>query len=108
MFEMDDEDRISGLAELLMETGHSHHEAFLATDGADPEWPLWYSQYLQNKVGAFLDGNPTRSEIIHSLLNAEEAYSSQNADQSWTLFYAGFLISIGDGGLHNPPNPTES
>lgn len=104
---MDDEDRISGLAALLIKTGHSHHNAFLATDGADPEWPLWYSKYLQDKVGAFLDVDPTRSKIIQCLLNAEEAYSSQNADQSWSVFYAKFLVSLGDDGLHNPDRPTE-
>ncbi|TDI57088.1 MAG: hypothetical protein E2O96_01455 [Acidobacteria bacterium] len=105
---MTDEGRVSGLAELLMETGHSHHEAFLATDGADPEWPLWYSQYLQGKVDSFLDVNPTRSKIIQCLLNADEARSSRGADQPWTTFYAEFMTSLGEDGLHNSDKPTQS
>ena len=35
------------LADLFLETGHAHHAAFAATDGADPEWPIWYAEHLQ-------------------------------------------------------------
>lgn len=107
-FDMTDEGRLSGLAELLMETGHSHHKAFLATDGADREWPLWYSQYLNGKVDSFLDVNPTRSKIIQCLLNADEAHSSRGGDQPWPDFYAKYMISLGRDGMHNSDLPTGS
>ncbi len=29
------------LVELFRETGRAHHSAFMATDGVDPEWPIW-------------------------------------------------------------------
>jgi NAD(P)H-hydrate epimerase len=96
----------SGLAALLVETGQSHHEAFVATDGADPEWPLWYSQYLEGKVDSFLDVHPTRSKIIQCLLNADEAHSAHGADQPWPDFYANFMYSLGEDGLHNSDKPT--
>ena len=35
------------LEELLRETGEAHHQAYIETDGADPEWPLWYADYLR-------------------------------------------------------------
>lgn len=103
---MRDGGRLSGLAELLKETGDSHHEAFLATGGTDPEWPLWYSQYLEGKVDAFLGVSPTRSKIIQCLLNADEAHSSRGADQPWPVFYAEFMTSLGEDGLHNSEKPT--
>ena len=31
------------LAELLVETGHHHHQAYADSDGVDPEWALWYA-----------------------------------------------------------------
>ena len=37
-----------GIAKLLRETGHAHHEAFAATDGADPDWPIWYAEYSKD------------------------------------------------------------
>ncbi len=103
---MTDEGRLSGLAALLVKTGHSHHEAFLATDGADPEWPLWYSQYLEGRIDSFLDVHPTRSKIIQCLLNADEAHSSHGADQPWQDSYAEFMYSLGEDGLHNSDKPT--
>ena len=36
----------TNIVELLRETGRAHHEAFAATDGADPDWPIWYADYL--------------------------------------------------------------
>ncbi|MEM6634472.1 MAG: hypothetical protein AAF667_01150 [Pseudomonadota bacterium] len=42
------------LADLLREAGSAHHQAFLAVDGADPDWALWYADYLHPKIsGAF-------------------------------------------------------
>ena len=38
----------TNLVELLRETGHAHHAAFAATDGADPDWSIWYAEYLQS------------------------------------------------------------
>ena len=31
---------------LFREVGEAHHQAYIETDGADPEWPLWYAEYL--------------------------------------------------------------
>jgi hypothetical protein len=29
------------LEELVHEVGEAHPQAYIETDGADPEWPLW-------------------------------------------------------------------
>ncbi len=103
---MNAEQRLSALVDLLTQIGDSHHQAFLATDGADPEWPLWYSQYLQGKVDSFLDVSPTRSKLVQCLLNADEAYSSQSGDEPWADFYANYMISLGRDGMGNSDMPT--
>ena len=42
MMEMD----LAGqLENLFHEVGEAHHQAYIETDGADPEWPLWYADY---------------------------------------------------------------
>jgi hypothetical protein len=38
------------LEELFRETGEAHHRAYIETDGADPEWPLRYADYLREKI----------------------------------------------------------
>ena len=37
----DNEKLIDELANLLNETAEAHHKAFAATEGEDPDWPLW-------------------------------------------------------------------
>ena len=32
------------IAGFLVQTGQAHHKAFEATDGADPDWPIWYAE----------------------------------------------------------------
>lgn len=39
------------LAVLLVDAGHHHHDAYGESDGADPEWPLWYAQLLLAHLG---------------------------------------------------------
>jgi hypothetical protein len=48
------------LEELFREAGAAHHQAYIETDGADPEWPLWYADYLRERPGALLDVSFTR------------------------------------------------
>lgn len=43
---MTDQGLIAGLASLLRETGQAHHQAYIDTDGDDPEWPRWYAGLL--------------------------------------------------------------
>ncbi len=40
----------SRLSELFTETAKAHHEVFSATDGYDPEWPIWYADSLQEPI----------------------------------------------------------
>ena len=56
-------DQIEKLSQLLLETGHAHHQAFIETDGEDPEWPLWYADYLMDRLPAALGRELTKSEI---------------------------------------------
>ena len=59
------------LLELLEAAGPAHHQAFIATDGEDPEWPLWYAEYLQEGMSAALDTPFTKSRITYLLISIE-------------------------------------
>jgi len=105
---MTDHGTLEGLAGLLAETGQRHHEAFAATDGADPEWPLWYADYLHGRIDAHMGVQPTRSKIVQCLLNADDAHSADRPDQPWPTFFAGYLLGLGPGGLKTPDHPHRS
>jgi hypothetical protein len=102
---MTEDEKAAGLAELLSETGRMHHEAFAATDGVDPEWPLWYARYLQTKVETYLGTDPTRSKIVQCLLNADDAHNAERPGQPWPTFYANYLLGLGQGGLDTSRGP---
>jgi NAD(P)H-hydrate epimerase len=81
------------LAELILQTGHHHHQAFLETDGGDPEWALWYAGYLQAHLWDRAGTLPTRSLLVHLLLAAEEQHAQSNDPGPWPAFYAGVLLA---------------
>jgi hypothetical protein len=85
-------DKILDLKNLLQETGEAHHQAYIETDGEDPEWPLWYAGFLKEKVNRLLNKTYTETEIVHYLLMAEENRSIENTDAHWTDYYARFMV----------------
>ena len=83
---------IQQVADLLRETGRAHHQAFIETDGDDPEWPLWYAGYLQDRLGRLLNRAFTRSEVVYFLVMAEKEQSARAPGADWAAFYATLLL----------------
>ena len=79
------------LTALLIETGHRHHQAYEETDGADPEWPLFYAGYLQAKLWDRLGKPFSRSELVWLLVQGDrEARASEDPSQ-WPAIYGRLL-----------------
>jgi NAD(P)H-hydrate epimerase len=81
------------VAELLLETGHHHHQAYADSDGVDPEWALWYSGYLQSRLWDRAGSLPTRSLLVHLLLSAERDHAATTEEVPWPQFYAGVILA---------------
>ena len=80
------------LAALLKETGAAHHDAYLASDGIDPEWASWYAPYLQARLGDSLGRSVTRSELTYLLVRAERQQAAEADPSPWPEFYASVLL----------------
>lgn len=78
----------SDLAALLREAGRAHHNAFLATDGDDADWPLWYANFIQQPLREQLGIEYTRSRLVYCLINADYEHQAQSPDSDWSTFYA--------------------
>jgi hypothetical protein len=87
---MDLTERIEGL---LRETGRAHHEAFLETGGEDPEWPLWYAEYLQERLGELLGAEFTKSEIVYLVMTLEDMRTRSDPAADWARYYASVLAA---------------
>ena len=69
------------LAAVLAKAGPAHHQAFIATDGDDPEWPLWYADHIVEAVRR-ITGNPgvTVSELVYLLIDSDRTFKSRVPD----------------------------
>lgn len=79
------------IEELLSETSKEHHQAFLETNGLDPEWPMWYAGYLKEKLSTLLNIEITKSELIFLLITAENKKAKSTSKKSWQKYYADFI-----------------
>ena len=90
------ETKVEELAELFRQTGGAHHDAFRDTDGADPEWALWYAEYLHNRLTPFLAAPITRSRLVFCLIGADDEHRATESDVPWPRYYAErFLECLG-------------
>lgn len=76
------------LTELFQSAGRSHHAAFAATDGVDPEWPLWYAEYLQEPITLALETPFTKSQLVYCVMNADFEHNARAPESDWPEFYA--------------------
>ncbi|MEO1054616.1 MAG: hypothetical protein AAFX87_28550 [Bacteroidota bacterium] len=77
---------------LFDETGGAHHEAFADTDGYDPEWPLWYSEYMLEQLRSILEADFTRSELIYLLISAHNEQTSDAPGSRWKDYFATYFL----------------
>lgn len=85
------------IADLLIETAQEHHKAFIEDDGFDPEWPLWYSDYMMGKIQPVMGmGNDdlTRSELVYLLVLMDKQHKAKAPEAHWPDYYAQYLTEL--------------
>lgn len=75
-----------------MDTGQAHHQAFIAADGSDPEWPLWYANYAQAKLNQLLGVSLTQAQIVYELVRLEKEMATAETTDHWTQYYSAALV----------------
>ena len=85
---MSNENLIEPLAKLFIKTGKAHHQAFIETDGDDPEWPIWYANYLQEQLAPFIAAPITRSRLVFCLIASDEEHRATDSETPWPEYYA--------------------
>ena len=82
------------LEELFREASEAHHQAYIETDGADPEWPLWYADYLRGKLAPLLDATFTKSELVYMLILVANEQPLTAPGANWARYYAKKFLSL--------------
>ncbi len=63
------------------------------SNGADPEWPLWYADYLWERLGGLLDASFVKSELVHMLVLVSGEHPLKAPGANWARYNAGFFIT---------------
>ena len=80
------------VVELFHKTGSDHHQAFIETNGKEPEWwPLGYAEYLLDKLGPLLNTRFTKSELVYLILTADNERAVKAPSSDWPVYYADFF-----------------
>ena len=76
---------------LLHEAGETHHVVYRITDGEDPDWASWYSDWLldHSELPELLGGAPVRSHLVAELVALE---TDVGAGEGWENGYAERLV----------------
>lgn len=81
------------IRELLVETAEAHHQAYADSNGVDPEWPLWYADYLHDRLLSLLEAEMTKSELVYLLLLFEKQRVLEAPGAAWATYYARQLVT---------------
>ena len=80
------------LSQLFRDTAQAHHAAFAATDGADPDWPIWYADHLQAPLRQLANMEFYKSQLIYCLMNAGFEHVARAPETDWADFYANEFV----------------
>jgi hypothetical protein len=87
---------VRSVADLLHEAAETHHVVYRITDGDDPDWATWYSNWLTtlSELPKLVGRAPVRSELTYHLVRLDREYTEQQPDMRWEDHYATELASV--------------
>jgi hypothetical protein len=89
------DDRAGKIAELLHESGETHHQVYRIVDGADDDWASWYADWLikLSELPDLLGVTPVRSELVYMLVRLDKEFTDKQVAGRWEDYYATELVA---------------
>jgi hypothetical protein len=89
------DERVQRVSDLLHEAGEVHHVVYRISDGADDDWASFYADWLidHSELPETLGRAPTRSHLVHELVESERAFTESAPEERWQDFYADRIIA---------------
>ena len=89
---MVDQTKQEALAALFRETSSAHHDAYIETDGADADWPIWYAEYLRDRLAGLLQADFTKSELVYLLITLDRELKTRAPGAGWVGYYTRWFL----------------
>ena len=88
------DERAQKISDLLHQAAETHHIVYRSTDGDDPDWASWYSDWLVNRseLPDLFDVPPVRSELTYMLVRLDKKYTMESPDEKFEDYYARGLL----------------
>jgi hypothetical protein len=88
------DERTRRVSDLLHEAGEVHHAVYRITDGEDDDWASFYADWLldHSELPETLGRAPTRSRLVHELVESERAFAETAPAARWRDYYADRII----------------
>jgi hypothetical protein len=89
------DERTQRVSDLLHEAGEVHHVVYRITDGADDDWASFYADWLidHSELPEALGSAPTRSHLVHELVESERAFAAADPAARWEDVYAERIVA---------------
>jgi hypothetical protein len=89
------DERTGRVSDLLHEAGEVHHVVYRITDGADDDWASFYADWLidHSELPDTLRRAPTRSHLVHELVECERAFAQAAPSARWQDVYADRIVN---------------
>ena len=89
------DERAQQVSDLLHEAGEVHHVVYRISDGADDDWASFYADWLidHSELPEVLGGTPTRSHLVHELVESDRAFTESAPEARWQDFYAERIVA---------------
>ena len=88
----DTKNRQQQLEALFNEVITAHHQAFVEVDGADADWPIWYAEFLRDRLAELLGARFTKSELVYLLVGLDREVQRVAPGANWQTYYARVLL----------------
>ena len=83
------------LSEILKSASDTHHSVYKKIEGNDPEWALWYANWLMtlSDLPSILPKLKTQSELCFMLVLLDKDYTRTAPETTWEAYYADRLVT---------------
>jgi hypothetical protein len=89
---MENKELAQQLIDLFQAAFDAHKQAYIETNGLDPEWPLWYADYLRVSLAKLLKAQFTKSDLVYLIVLADKEQRLCAPGADWTRYYARFFL----------------